>query len=128
VLVVGVGFGVAQVQPVPAIILAQALNGIILPVVAIYLLLMVNSAATLGPDQINSPAHNVLMGLVVFVTIVLGTTNVLEVLNRLVAAPVAGATILWTSVGAALLLAWPIGRSVTRLRDRSAAPTLLDED
>ena len=128
VLVVGVGFGVAQVQPVPAIILAQALNGIILPVVAIYLLLMVNSAATLGPDQINSPGYNVLMGLVVFVTIVLGTTNVLEVLNRLVAAPVAGSTILWVSVGAALLLTWPIGRAVMRLRDRSAAPTLFDED
>ncbi|MFB6249728.1 MAG: Nramp family divalent metal transporter [Salinibacter sp.] len=128
VLAVGVGFGVAQVQPVPAIILAQALNGIILPVVAIYLLLMVNSAAALGPEQINSPGYNVLMGLVVFVTIVLGVTNVLEVLNRLAAAPVAGSTILWASVGTALLLAWPIGRSMMRLRDRAAAPTLFDED
>jgi Mn2+/Fe2+ NRAMP family transporter len=121
VLAIGVGFGVTQVQPIPAIILAQALNGVILPIVAIYLLLMVNSAAELGPRMINSPRYNVLMGLVVFVTIVLGITNLLEALNNLFAAPLVGSTrVLGLSVAAALLLGWPIMREVQRLRDRTA--------
>lgn len=127
VLAIGVGFGVAQVKPIPAIILAQALNGVILPIVAIYLLLMVNSAAELGPEMINSPTYNALMGLVVFVTIVLGVTNLLEALNNLFAAPLVGSTIiLVASVGVALLLAWPIVREVGRLRDREAASTILE--
>jgi len=121
VLAIGVGFGVTQVQPIPAIILAQALNGVILPIVAIYLLLMVNSAAELGPEMINSPRYNVLMGLVVFVTIVLGVTNLLEALNNLFTAPLVGSTlILGLSVAAALLLGWPIVRAVQRLRDQTA--------
>ena len=126
VLVIGVGFGVAQVQPVPAIILAQALNGLILPVVAIYLLLMANSTAELGPARINGTAYNALMGLVVFVTIVLGVSNLLEVLNRLVAAPVGGRSILAVAVGVALLLAWPVGREVARLRRGDADSTRVD--
>jgi len=126
VLVIGVGFGVAQVQPVPAIILAQALNGVILPVVALYLLLMANSAAELGRERINGTAYNVLMGVVVFVTIVLGVSNLLEVLNRLVAAPVGGRSILVVAVGVALLIAWPIGREVTRLRRGATDSPLVD--
>lgn len=117
VLAIGVGFGVAQVQPVPAIILAQALNGIILPVVAIYLLLMVNSVAEMGPEQMNSPGVNVLMGIVVFLTVVLGVTNLLEALNNLFAVPLVSSTvILSVSLGGAVLLAWPVGAAVMRLR------------
>lgn len=130
VLGVGVGFGVAQVQPIPAIILAQALNGVILPIVAIYLLLMVNSVAELGPEAISSPRYNALMGGVVFLTIVLGVTNLLKALNTLFPAPLFGSTIiLVSSLGIALLLAWPIGREVMHLRDRDgAASTLLDAE
>lgn len=128
VLLVGVGFGVAEVQPIPAIILAQALNGVILPIVAIYLFLMVNNATELGPETINSPRYNALMGLVVFITIVLGVTNVLEALNNLFAAPLVGTTIiLVTSFALALLLAWPIVKEVKRLRDREkTASGLID--
>lgn len=128
VLAIGVGFGVAQIQPIPAIILAQALNGVILPIVAIYLLLMVNSASELGSEMINSTKYNVLMGLVVFVTIVMGVTNLLEALNNLFAAPLVGSTIiLVASVGVAVAVAWPIVREVRSLRDREkASSTLID--
>lgn len=130
VLAIGVGFGVAQVQPIPAIILAQALNGVILPVVAIYLLLMVNSAADLGPEMMNSPSANVLMGVVVFLTVVIGVTNLLKALNNLFAAPLVSSTIILpVSIGGAVLLAWPVGRAVGRLRrGEAAAPTVLTPD
>ncbi|MFB6273044.1 MAG: hypothetical protein ABEL51_09155, partial [Salinibacter sp.] len=125
-----VGFGVAQVQPIPAIILAQALNGVLLPIVAIYLLLMVNNAAEMGTEAINGPGYNALMGIVVFLTIVLGVTNLLEAVNDLVATPLVGTTVvLATSLGVAVLLAWPIGRAVMRLRTEEKTPSgLLNEE
>lgn len=122
VLVVGVGFGVAEVQPVPAIILAQALNGVILPVVAVYLLLVVNDARALSPKTINSGWYNGLMGLVVFLTLVLGLTNLLKALNRVLAASLIDPQIvLLVAVGLALCAAWPIVRRIQRLR-RPADP------
>jgi manganese transport protein len=48
VLAVGVGFGVAGVRPIPAILLAQALNGVLLPFAAVFLLLVVNDRALMG--------------------------------------------------------------------------------
>ena len=128
VLAIGVGFGVAKVQPIPAIILAQALNGVILPIIAIYLLLMVNNAQELGPTMINGTAYNALMGVVTFITIVLGVTNLLKALNNLFEAPLVDSTIiLATSFVVAILLAWPIVREGRRLRDReTTASTLID--
>lgn len=128
VLAIGVGFGVAQVQPIPAIILAQALNGVILPIVAIYLLLMVNNARELSPQMINSTSYNVLMGLVVFITIILGFTNLVKALSRIfTAALIDTQVILVVSAGLALLLAWPVVRQLRGLRAPSdASPSVLD--
>lgn len=117
VLLTGVLFGVLQVQPIPAIILAQALNGIILPVVAIFILLMVNNAQLLSVKYINGSAHNVLMSAVVFVTILLGVRNVISALFRIL-----GTRFLdeqWM-IGLALLISvlccWPLYRKIMHLR------------
>lgn len=71
VLVVGVAFGVAEVRPIPAIILAQAFNGLVLPLVAVFLWLTMNDRALLG-DAVNRRWQNVATGAVVAVCIVLG--------------------------------------------------------
>lgn len=42
VLLTGILFGLTGVQPVPAIILAQALNGILLPLIAVFLFIVIN--------------------------------------------------------------------------------------
>lgn len=76
VLLVGVGFGLSGVQPIPAIILAQALNGIVLPFVAVFLLLVVNDRALMGVEGMNGAVSNGTMSVVVAVTIMLGVTNV----------------------------------------------------
>lgn len=71
VLLIGLGFGVSDVRPIPAIILAQALNGILLPVVAIFLFLAVNDRDLLG-DRANGLPSNLLMSVVVWVSLMLG--------------------------------------------------------
>ena len=80
VLAVGTAFGVAQVKPVPVIILAQALNGLLLPVVAVFLWVVMNDGALLGARR-NGVAANLLMGTVVCVVTVLGVRGVLRALD-----------------------------------------------
>ena len=44
VLATGLAFGLSNARPIPAILLAQALNGVLLPVVSVFLLRVVNDA------------------------------------------------------------------------------------
>lgn len=101
----------------PAIILAQALNGIILPVVAIFLLLMVNNAQLLDTKFINTTGYNFLMGVVVFVTILLGVRNVFSALFRMLDTRLLDEQ--WMIMLAVLISAlccWPLFRKVKLLR------------
>lgn len=117
VLLCGVGFGVSQVQPIPAIILAQALNGIILPFIAIFLLLMANDRGLLGADHINGGWANTLTGIIVFVTLVIGITNVARALNRVLEGSlVRESWILALSALLAALLLVPLYRRIVRYR------------
>jgi manganese transport protein len=72
VMAVGLGFGLLGVKPVPVIVLAQAANGLLLPVVTVFLLLAVNK---LPVAYRNSLWQNLAMGLVVAVTAFLGLRN-----------------------------------------------------
>lgn len=72
VLAVGVGFGVSGAQPIPVIVLAQALNGVLLPLVAIFLLIAVNDRRRMGDSAVNGLFANLLTTGVVGVALVLG--------------------------------------------------------
>jgi Mn2+/Fe2+ NRAMP family transporter len=72
VLAAGMAFGIADLRPVPVIILAQAFNGLLLPLVAVFLWITMNDLDLLGDDGVNSLTQNVLMGLVVLACVVLG--------------------------------------------------------
>jgi len=81
VLVTGLSFGSAGFKPIPAIIIAQALNGLILPFISIFLLFVVNDPK-LMKTHINNGMTNFLMGLVVWITLILGVTNIVKALNN----------------------------------------------
>jgi Mn2+/Fe2+ NRAMP family transporter len=72
VLLAGMAFGVADVRPIPVILLAQAFNGLLLPLVAVFLWMTMNDRQLLGDEGVNSVAQNVFMGAVVLVCIGLG--------------------------------------------------------
>jgi len=80
VLLIGLIFGMAQVKPIPVIILAQALNGLILPFISIFLLFVVNDPK-LMKEKVNGLASNILLGIVVCITLILGMINVTKALN-----------------------------------------------
>jgi len=113
VLLTGVIFGVLQVQPIPAIILAQALNGIILPFITIFLLLVMNDASLLDKSSINSMYYNFLMGIFVFATLVIGLTNLAKALNNISDLPLLNETyILYISIAVAVVIAIPVGKKI----------------
>ncbi len=84
VLAAGTIFGLTGVRPVPAIIAAQALNGVLLPVVAIFLMLVMNDRRLLG-DAVNGRLANAAMGLVVAVAVVLGARGLWRALEAVIA-------------------------------------------
>ena len=76
-LVLGVGlvFGLLNVKPVPVIVLAQAINGLLLPIVTVFLLVAVNNKTLLPAAYRNSRWQNVALLLVVAITTFLGLRN-----------------------------------------------------
>lgn len=78
VLGAGLAFGLSGVRPIPAILVAQALNGVLLPFAAVFLFVVVNDRRLLGARGINGSAWNVLTGGVVGVTLLLGASGVVR--------------------------------------------------
>ncbi len=81
VLITGVGFGLAGFKPVPAIIAAQALNGLLLPFISVFLLIVCNDPELLGRENINSLISNLLLVLVVWVSFILGLINITKAIG-----------------------------------------------
>ncbi len=78
ILLTGVTFSVIGFKPIEAIIFAQAANGILLPVIAIYLLWVVNSKKVMGTNT-NSLLSNAIGILVVLVALGLGLRSLFHV-------------------------------------------------
>ena len=77
VLLFGTGFSVIGIKPLAAIVFAQAANGFLLPLCAVFLLLLMNRKDVLG-DYVNKPLANTLGVLVVLVTVALGLLKILQ--------------------------------------------------
>jgi Mn2+/Fe2+ NRAMP family transporter len=83
VLGTGVVLGMSGLEPIPVIVLAQALNGFVLPLVAILVLIAVNDRSWLGDDSVNGVLANVLGLACVGVTVVVGLNGLGRVAGRL---------------------------------------------
>lgn len=83
VLGIGLLFGLLQVKPIPAILLAQVINGVLLPAVAIFLILAVNDRNLLSAAYVNRPLTNILSLLIVGITCFLGLNNIWKAIKGL---------------------------------------------
>ena len=77
ILVIGLIFGISGIKPIPVIILAQAANGFILPLIAFVLWLVLNNASIIGAQE-NGLLQNIFMAITVGVTSLLGLINVFK--------------------------------------------------
>ncbi len=80
VLVIGIVFSAMGFKPISAIIFAQATNGILLPIVAVFLLYAMNNKKRLG-EFVNTPIVNILGVIVVIVACGLGLRSILRVIG-----------------------------------------------
>jgi manganese transport protein len=80
IILIGLIFSQVGASPVEAILFAQVANGVLLPVIAGYLLWIMNRPDILGRFR-NKLVVNVVGGSVVFITFVLGMRTILMVFN-----------------------------------------------
>jgi hypothetical protein len=114
---VGLGFGLADVRPIPAILLAQALNGLLLPLVSVFLLIAVNDRRLMGSDGVNGALANLLLAAVVAVTFLLGFSGIARAVTAALGIPPPGEGLLLVGAsGMATLAALPLWRAVRRCR------------
>jgi manganese transport protein len=117
VLAVGVVFGLAEVKPIPAIIVAQAFNGVLLPFVAVFLLLCVNDRRLMAREGLNGAPANALLGAVVAIAVMLGVNNVAKALVATFSLdPPGERRLLFWSVCLAAAGALPVWRRARQLR------------
>jgi manganese transport protein len=116
VLGVGLAFGVAGVRPIPAILLAQALNGVLLPFVAVFLFVTVNDRRLMGERGLNGPAWNALTGVVVAATLLLGVSGVVRAAAALSGGTPSEGVVTAIAGAVAAVLLLPVTGAVRRAR------------
>jgi len=83
VLLIGLLFVWLEVKPVPAIIAAQGLNGLLLPVIALFLYKAMNDHRIIPKGFRNSRMQNIFFLLVVGVVLVLGLNQILQAVRQI---------------------------------------------
>ncbi len=83
VLLIGGIFGMLDIKPIPAIILAQAINGLLLPFITVFVFLAVNDSTLLPPEHRNPFISNLLMLVVLGVTTFLGFNHLLLAFEKM---------------------------------------------
>ncbi len=122
VLATGVAFGLSGVRPVPVILLAQALNGLLLPAVAAFLFVAVNDRRLVGEAGLNGPLSNGLTGVTVAVATLLGARGVLLAGAAAVGETVPPGALVAAAGGVALVVTTLLATAVARTRRTHAEP------
>ncbi|MDJ0765342.1 MAG: divalent metal cation transporter [Myxococcota bacterium] len=117
VLAIGLLFGLTGVKPIPVIILAQALNGVILPLVALFLLIATNDRSLMGSKHLNGFKANAAIGFSCLAALLIGVTGIVRAASAAIG--LKGVDQTWVLIIAAVLavgVAIPLVREVSRLR------------
>jgi manganese transport protein len=76
VLLTGFFFGVSGIKPIPVILVVQALNGLILPLLTVVLVLLVNDSSLISKDYRHSHFYNIVLLLILGVVLLIGLSSV----------------------------------------------------
>ena len=76
VLLTGFLFGISGVKPIPIILTVQALNGLILPLVTAYLIIIVNDPALIPKEHRHGSPYNIVLLLIFAAVLLIGLTSV----------------------------------------------------
>ncbi len=76
VLLTGFAFGISGVKPVPVILAVQALNGLILPLITMYLIIIVNDRDIVPREKAHGSRYNIILMIILFAVVMIGLSNI----------------------------------------------------
>jgi manganese transport protein len=76
VLLTGFAFGISDVKPIPVILAVQALNGLVLPLLTAYLILLINDPVIIPSGHRHSHAYNFVLVLIFASVLFMGVNNI----------------------------------------------------
>jgi Mn2+/Fe2+ NRAMP family transporter len=76
VLLIGFLFGISGVKPIPIILIVQALNGLILPLVTAYLIIIVNDKTLIPKEHRHVSYYNLILLLIFACVLLIGLTSI----------------------------------------------------
>lgn len=76
VILTGFLFGISEIRPIPVILTVQALNGLILPLVTAYLIVIVNDPKLVPVDFQHGRLYNILLLVILGAVLLIGLNNV----------------------------------------------------
>jgi len=76
VLLIGFLFGISGVKPIPIILVVQALNGLILPLVTAYLIIIVNDRTLIPKENRHAGYYNLVLLLIFACVMLIGLTSI----------------------------------------------------
>lgn len=127
ILLFGLTLGLANIEPIPAIILAQALNGFILPLISIFLIYVVNDPLLMGKENTNAWLLNIFMAFVIGITLIIGIVNITKAtINLLSSQYVLSDTLLTVVIIISFFISFLIFRSVSRFKKRRMSKLMYD--
>ena len=89
VLFTGFAFGISGIKPIPVILAVQALNGLILPLLTYFLILIVNDPKVVPSLHRHSAWYNLVLLAILGTTLILGLSNVDKAITSAMKLPVA---------------------------------------
>ncbi len=75
-LLTGFAFGISGVKPIPVILAVQALNGLILPLITMYLIIIVNDNDIVPHKQQHGSRYNIVLMMILLVVVLIGVSNI----------------------------------------------------
>jgi manganese transport protein len=76
VLLTGFAFGISGIKPIPVILAVQALNGLILPLLTYFLILIVNDSKVVATQYRHSAWYDLVLLAILGITLMIGFNNV----------------------------------------------------
>lgn len=104
VLLVGFAFGISGVRPIPVILAVQALNGLVLPLLTAFLILLISDPVIVPKEQMHTHFYSILLILIFGTVLFMGLDNVDKSVSSWMALPARHFAVTLTST--ILLTGW----------------------
>jgi Mn2+/Fe2+ NRAMP family transporter len=76
VLLTGFVFGISGARPIPVILAVQALNGLILPLITMYLIIIVNDESIVPKKAAHGSRYNIVLMVIMLAVSLIGVSNI----------------------------------------------------